>query len=178
MKDNDLIVIFRSKISEALAKANWNFPVIQLEQPTLQGANTDSTVYFQKLFDVPYGTAQRTKQWDAANNVFNDTEEQAYETTFKVSALIPQVPGDLSIPTPSDVVNYIQKYLSHRAIIAQMNKLGFRILRVTRVTNPYFTDDKSLMEAMPSFDIVITHSQSLTLTIPKIDRIEGKAYPV
>lgn len=178
MKDNELLATFRSKLSEALATANWDYQVIQLEQPTLQGANSAPTVYFQKLFDVPYGVAQRTKKWDDVAQLFSDTETQAYETTIKVSALIPQVPGDLNIPTPSDVVNYIQKYLSHRAIIQSMNKLGFRILKITRVTNPYFLDDKSLMEAMPSFDVVITHSRSITLTVPKVDRVEGKHYPI
>lgn len=178
MNDNALLATFRSKLLEALATANWDYQVIQLEQPTLQGANSSPTVYFQKLFDRPYGVAQRNKAWDKTTQVFNDTETQAYETTLKVSALIPQSPGDLSIPTPSDVVNYIQKYLSHRAIIQKMNKLGFRILKITTVTNPYFLDDKSLMEAMPSFDVIITHSRSLTLTVSKIDRVKGKTYPV
>lgn len=177
MTDNQLIDILATKLEAASANAGWNYGVVQLEEPTNQGIPTAPTIFFEKLFDHPYGYPITNDVPDVDTLTFAETDTQLYETHFQVSAIVIQDPNNLSLPTSSDVVNYMKQYLAARSIAANMYAQGVGILRVTEVRNPYFKDDRNMNQANPSFDIVLTHSRSITITIPGTKTVVGSLSP-
>jgi hypothetical protein len=173
MTDNQLIDILATQLEAASANAGWNYGVVQKDEPTVQGTPTDPTIFFEKLFDVPYGWAHTEDVPNVEAMTFAETDTQAYETHFQVSALVIQNPSDLTIPTASDVCNYMKQYLAARSIVAALFALGVGVLKVSEVRNPFAVDDRNMFEANPSFDIVLTHSRSITITIPGTKTIVG-----
>lgn len=173
MTDNQLIEVLATALEAASANAGWNYGVVQKDEPTTQGTPTAPTIFFEKLFDVAYGWAHTENTPNIPAKTFAETDTQVYETHFQISALVIQDPNDLTIPTASDVCNYMKQYLAHRTITAQFAAQGLGVLKVSEVRNPYFLDDRNMFEANPSFDIVFTHSRSITITIPGVDKIVG-----
>ncbi len=173
MTDLQLIEVLASALEAASANAGWNYGVVQKDEPTTQGTPTAPTIFFEKLFDVPYGWAMTTDVPNVEAMTFAETDTQLYETHFQVSALVIQDPNNLALPTASDVCNYMKQYLAARSIVATFFAQGVGVLKVSEVRNPYFTDDRNMYEANPSFDIVFTHSRSITITIPGTNIIIG-----
>lgn len=144
----------------------------QTNQPTMQGVNTQPTVYVYKVSDHRYGFLHRSDFWNVAQSQMIHTETQQYETRFTLSALVLQNPLTPNQYTASDVVNTcaaIMQSDSTRIILAQSN-VG--ILRIEDVSNPYFTDDRDNYEASPSFDFILTHRQTRTTTDPVVNSFE------
>ncbi len=134
---------------------------------------------FEKLFDLRYGWTARTElTYDEANDVFQAPEVQKTATTFQIGSLVIQDPQDLTIPTASDVVNYMAMWLASQSTIKAFLAQGVEMLRVTEVRNPYFEDDRHRNEASPTFDIVLLHDRILPQTVPAAVRVVGREYPV
>ncbi len=173
MTDNQLIDVLATALEAASANAGWNYGVVQKDEPTVQGTPTAPTIFFEKLFDVAYGWAHSDNIPDLASKTFAEIDTQVYETHFQISALVIQDPSDLTRPTASDVCNYMKQYLAHRTVTAQFSTQGLGVLKVSEVRNPFAIDDRNMFEANPSFDIVFTHTRSVTITIPGVDKIVG-----
>jgi hypothetical protein len=106
------------------------------------------------------------------NSVMVHTEEQQYETTFQVNALVIQSPSTPNQYTASDLVNdvcFIMQSDSTREILYN-NQIS--ILRVTDVTNGYFVDDKDNFEANPSFDFTLSYVRSKVSTGKVVSQAE------
>lgn len=179
MLDLALIDLLATRLEAASAAGGWldstgsPYGVSQKMQPTQQGITTDPQVYFQKLFDIPFGYAEVTHSPDPSGEYqMIEREEQAMQTTFQISAMVIQNPADLTIPTASDVVLFVRSFLMARETVRLFIKSGANVLRVGDVQNPYFQDDRSLNEASPSFDIVITHSRVIENRIGSIIKVE------
>lgn len=178
MKDNDLIQLFLPIINAGLVTLGYTGVVVkQTYEPTQQGVNTVPTVYFYKLFDHRYGFRKASDKWDEVNSEMVHTEEQKYETTFQISALVIQDPANISY-TASDLVNDVAAIMQSVATINTLEAQGVGIYRVTEVRNPYFTDDKDRNEASPSFDFTLTHTQTIVSTVPVIETTEFGIYRV
>jgi hypothetical protein len=184
MTDNQLLALLATQLNAAVALAGWMYtppgstvalpyPVLQKEQPTQEGIPYSPAVYFEKLFDIPFGFAGVANSFDSETSVMTQTETQNYETTIQISALVIQQPSDLSIPTASDVVNYLKRYMTSRAQLAAWTSQGVNILRPLRVENPYFEDDRHRNEAMPSFDLVFTHQNAIAQPIGYVTDMTG-----
>jgi hypothetical protein len=167
MLDNDLINLLATSLEAATKAGAWLdatgafYGVSQKDQPTQQGIPTVPQVFFEKLFDIPYGYPQLSYSYDSVNNVMTETETQLVETTFQISAFVIQDPTDLTIPTASDVANFIRSYITSRFNLRGWKAQNVNVLRVTRVTNPYIEDDRHRNEAAPSFDLVMTHQRTI-----------------
>lgn len=173
MLDNQLIQVFLPIINNGLAAFGYsNVTVIASNQPTQQGIPTGATVYFYKLNDHRLGFLRRFDTWDSINDVMIHTEEQQYETTFQVNALVIQSPYTPDQYTASDLVNdvcFIMQSDSTREILYN-NEIS--ILRVTDVTNGYFVDDKDNFEASPSFDFTLSYTRTKVSTSNVVDHVE------
>ena len=189
MQDNALIDLLASRLEAATLAAGWldvngqPYGVSQKEQPTQQGIPVVPQVFFEKLFDHAYGFPALSYSVDNSNPnapVMTETETRQIETTFQISALVPQDPTDLSIPTASDVVNAMHMFLSSRATIRLWQPQGVSILRVTApIQNTYFEDDRHRNAASPSFDIVLTHSQVINTVVNSTNQLNGNGiYPI
>lgn len=178
MLDNALIDLVASQLESASTAAGWNYVVLQKDQPSQEGIPTAPTIFFEKLFDHQYGFPIVNDEYQATPNNFSQTETQVEETTFQISALVPQDPTDLTLPTASDVVKYLKRYIQSRKSIAIFWTHQVGMLRVTEVRNPYFVDDRDRFEATPSFDFVVIHSNTITSTIPAVDKIVGAVSPI
>lgn len=172
MTDNELIRAFWPILKDGLIAAGYTDVVSkQANQPTQQGTNTPPTVYFYKVGDKRYGFLRRDNVWNTVDGIMEHIEEQWYETTFQMSALVIQNPSNPEY-TASDLVNETAAIMQSDKTREQLLIKGIGILRVTEVRNPYFTDDRDRFEASPSFDFVLTHKQTRVTTDPVIESFE------
>lgn len=175
MNDKELFALMRSTA----------LPMIQVQpglsavamsrkfQPRQQGAASGPIVYFVKLFDHRHGSPKREDLIDGSGTIFGHTERQLMESTFQLTAWIPQQPEDVTALTESDVLNIVSAIMQSDALIGVFWDAGVGIQRVTDVRNPYFTDDRDRFEAEPSFDIVFSHYRNLVSTLPTVDAYEA-----
>lgn len=137
-------------------------------QPRQQGAPSGPAVFFFKVGDKRYGSPQRRDLVDGTGLVFGHEERQLLETTWQFSAWIQQDPADAARLTESDVLNLVSGIMQSDTIIAGFRTAGVGIQRVTDVRNPYIVDDRDRFEAVPSFDIVVTHYRVTSTTVPAV----------
>jgi hypothetical protein len=178
MTDAQLIFLLAEQMDAAVEAGGWDYPVIQKNQPTQEGIPVNPAVFFEKLFDHPYGYTSHELDYNNDMASFSETTTQVYETTFQISALVIQNPSDLTLPTASDVVNYVKMFIATPTIRQIFMAQNVGLLRVTQVRNPYFEDDRHRMEAHPSFDIVLTYNKDIEMQIPGTNIIDGDIYPV
>lgn len=174
MTDNQLIALLATQMEAAAASGGWLYKgnpyvVLQKNQPTQEGMPYGPAIYFEKLFDDRYGFPMVDEQLNPDGHAYTDTETQLTNTTFQVSAMVIQDPSDLSIPTASDVVGHMARYLQSRACLSAFLAQGVSMFRITQVRNPYFEDDRHRNEASPNFDIILTHSQSIVTSTPAVE---------
>jgi hypothetical protein len=177
LNDNQLIQIFLPIIQNGLTADGFlNVIVKQSNQPTQQGINTSSTVYFFKVASKRYGFLGRYDKWK--NSQMTHTEVQYMETTFQVSALVLQYPITPNQYTASDLVYEVSSIMQSDNTRDILNKSGIGILRVTDLLNPYFLDDRDQFEASPSFDFVLTYENTRQSTSPIITNYDYNIIPV
>jgi hypothetical protein len=158
MLDNVLIEAFLPIIQQGLiADGFTGVSVKQANQPTQQGVNSNATVYFYKVSDHRYGWVGRSDVWDGSSMVH--TELQKYETVWNIAALVTQDPNNISY-TAADLVNEVAAILQSDSAITALFESDIQILRISDISNIYFTDDRDLFEAHPTFDFTLTHSQT------------------
>lgn len=179
MLDNQLIQVFLPIIQNGLIADGFSgVDTIAANQPTQQGIPTGPTVYFYKIGDHRYGFLERTDAWDPINDVMVHTEVQLYETTFQISTLVIQNPETPNEYTASDLANEVAAIMQSDNTLNLLYNNGIAILRVRDISNPYFTDDKDIFEASPSFEFTLTHSQTRVSTSNPISKAVVNIYPV
>ena len=170
MNDKQLNALFMAQLLPAM-QAQPALAAVGLArnfQPTQQGAATGPYVYFFKIGDHRYGHTKRADVWDDTAQTFTHTESQRYETTYQFSAWIPQNPKDVTSLTESDILNIFSGIMQSDAIISAFQAQEVGIIRVTDVRNPYIVDERDRFEAVPTFDIVLTHERKTVSTIPAV----------
>jgi hypothetical protein len=167
--DNSLIELFLPIIKEGLIADGFTTTLVkQSNQPTQQGIPTSPMVFFTKIFNKRFGFLRREDRWNTLTSRFDHIESQYYETSFQVAALSLQDPKDLTIPTASDLVNEVACIMQSSTTLDTLNNAGVGILRISDITNPYFTDDRDNFEASPSFDFVLVYLNERASTTPLI----------
>ncbi len=167
--DNTLIQLFLPIINTGLiADGFTNVSVKQSNQPTMQGINTNPTVYFYKTGNKRYGYLGRYDRWNSMTSTMVHTEHQYYECTFNVAALVLQNPLDITIPTASDLVNEVACIMQSDNTRYILNQSDVGILRIQNIVNPYFFDDRDNFEASPSFEFTLLYENIRTSTTPII----------
>ena len=170
--DNNIIQVFRPLIINGLSNFGITADLKQNFQPTKQGANILATVYFFKIGDKRVGSVNRDSYWDVDLEKMFYTEEQVYETTFQINALVKQSPSVIGL-TASDVVNYVSSILQSRNTIDVLAGSSLSIYRISDIRNPYFLADDNNYEANPSFDFILQHNQTITSEVPIISTFES-----
>lgn len=179
-------------------------PVLQAYQPSMQGVSTAPALYIHKVGDRRVGSPRRNSKWvttysqlatesddgiatESGIGVAADgtqqssmvhTETQRYETTFQISALATQDPSTPMQLTASDLVNFAAAIVQSNAFIEAIEAQGAGILKIFDVRNPYLTDDRGQFEANPSFDLCLTHNQTIISTVPVLISETFRIFPV
>lgn len=166
LNDNALIDLLATQLEAAVLHGGWSFIVEQKDQPTQQGVPSEGAVFFQKIQDRPYGSPMIRKVSNFPTMTFTEHNDQWYETTFQISALVTQNPENLTLPTASDVANYVKMYLASRASRMVLMQQNVGILRVTQVRDPAFQNDRERFEYHPNFDLTLTYQRTIDIVIP------------
>lgn len=175
MNDKELNALFMAQLLPAM-QAQPDLYGVKLArnfQQTQQGAATGPYVYFVKIGDRRYGHVERREIWDEAAGAFKHQETQQYETTYQLSAWVPQDSKDVTSLTESDILNIVSGIMQSDTLMAAFRDAGAGILRVSEVRNPYIVDDRDRFEAVPSFDLVLTHKRTTVSTIPAVVTYEA-----
>lgn len=175
MNDKQMAALFMAQLLPAM-QATSGLAGVKLArnfQPRQQGANSSPYVYFVKVGDHRYGSPQRKGVLDSQANTFTHTEIQLYESTYQFSAWVPQDPKDVTSLSESDILNTVSGIIQSDAMLSAFNAAGVGILRVTDVRNPYIVDDHDQFEAVPSFDVTLTHKRTNVSTIPAVVTYES-----
>lgn len=179
MKDSRVIELLAATLDKCAAIMATeigvaSIPVVQKDQPTQQGTNTEATLYFQKLFDVPRGFPKLTFGKDDETGVWMDGIQQVYESHFQISALDWQDPTLTNVNTASDLINGVFQLLMIESMRSTMKAENLMVLRVEQVRNPSFENDRGQFEYHPNFDLVLTHNSIRQIQIDSTDVIEGQ----
>jgi len=143
--------------------------VTQFNPLTTQGRPNGPAVLFQKIGDRRYGWTKREDAPDEDNpDLMVHRETQYYESTYQFEAVGPSAQPGVTLPTvtPSDLVNLAAGIAQSDAFMALLRLAGLAVLRVTDVRNPFMQNDRDQFEAVPSFDLVVTHEQIMLSTTP------------
>lgn len=175
MNDKELNALFMAQLLPAMQAQSdlYGVKLARNFQQTQQGAATGPYVYFVKIGDHRYGHVERREIWDETAGVFKHQETQQYETTYQLSAWVPQDSKDVTSLTESDILNIVSGIMQSDALMAAFRDAGAGILRVSEVRNPYIVDDRDRFEAVPSFDLVLTHKRTTVSTIPAVVTYEA-----
>lgn len=177
--DNQIIQVFLPIINQGLADDGFiNVTVKQANQPTMQGINTNPTVYFYKLTNKRYGFLGRYNEWDSLAQDMIYDESQWYESTWRVQALVLQNPKTPNQYTASDLVNEVASIMMSQSTVTQLISQNIGLLRVENVANPYFWDDRDNFEASPSFDFTLTYENIRAKSSPIISEFNASIYGV
>jgi len=170
MRDMPLNQLIMAQLGPLMA-ADPDLAGVQLVrnfQPLPAGATTGPTVYFVKITDKRYGSSKRKDVWNIPDEQFDHAEIQTYETSYQFSAWIPQDVADPDRLTESDILNIVSGIMQSDTILQAFRAAGVGVIRVTEVRNPYEVDDRNRFEAVPSFDIVFTHTRERVTTLPAV----------
>jgi hypothetical protein len=173
MNDKQIAALFITHVLPAI-NAQSGMGAVKLArnyQQRQQGLDTAAIVYFHKIGDRRHGHVKRKDV--LAVDAFTHTELQVYESTYQISAWVPQDPAQATALTESDVLNVVSSIMQSDSIMAAFRTAGVGILRVTDVRNPYIVDDRDRFEAVPTFDIVLTHSRQSVSTVPAVSTYEA-----
>lgn len=168
MTDYDLFAAVRTALLAGLVANGSAATVIQMDQTTLQGRPSGPAVLFQKIGDQRYGWTKREDVPDPDEpTLMIHRETQFYESTLQFEAVGPSTePGVTPTATPSDLVNLAAAILQGDTAMRSLRVAGLAVLRVTAVRNPFMQNDRDQYEAVPSFDLVVTHEQIMLSTTP------------
>ncbi len=172
MTDNELFRILLLIIRDGLAVDGINdVTVLQAFNPTQQGVLTSPAVYLSKLYDYRYGWLYRDQSNVPAGIQCEQTQQ--VETTFKISALVIQNPLTPNQYTASDLVNKVTMILGSIENVEYLATLGLGILVIKQVGNDYDVDDRDQFEASPAFNLTISHKNTRTILVPRVQSVES-----
>lgn len=175
MNDKQMAALFMSQLLPAI-QATAGLSAVKLKrsfQPRQHGADSSPYVYFVKIGDHRYGSTARKDTYTITPGEFTHTETQRYESTYQFSAWAPQDPAATTALTESDILSAVSDIMQSDAILAAFQSAGVGVLRVTDVRNPYIVDDRDQFEAVPSFDVVLTHERKRVSTVPAVVTYEA-----
>jgi hypothetical protein len=177
--DNSLIQIFLPIINAGLiADGFTGVTVKQANQPTQQGIDTGPTVYFFKVSSKRYGWLGRNDVWNPNTMQMQHFESQYFESAWQMQALVLQDPTTPNQYTASDLISEVSDIMQSDNTRAILNSSGIGILRITDITNPYFTDDRDNFEAIPSFDMTFVYENVRTSVDPVVTQFSAEIYPI
>lgn len=171
MNENVLIANLITVIKAGLAARSISVGIKQSYQPQQQGAPSAPTIFLHKIADNEYGFPQRKDAWNDTTNTMEHTENQWIETTFQVNATATQNPSNTTQLTAGDYVKAVGRILGSDVAVTALQALGIGILRIQKIKNTFFTDEKAQYEASPSLDFTVSYLYSETTTEPSTTKL-------
>lgn len=179
MQDNQLFAIIIGLITgQATIAGVPGLLVKQAYQPTKQGTNLAPTVYMFKVFDERVGSSFRQDIYNSGTQEFDHIETQQYASHFQLSALSQQNPATPSQYTASDILNACAYIMQSSLTINTLQAQGVGVQRITPVRNPAFVDEHGQFAFQPNFDVILTHKQVITSTVPVLESTIFGVYEV
>lgn len=180
MNDNQLYTLILSILNGQLADVGLSGLVIaKANQDVRQGVEQITGAYITKLFDMRDGFPSEDYTWDNLNHVEVRTQTQVYHSTFQITALAIQIPGNTTQLTASDTANLLAAILQNQETIALFKAQNVGVLNIIKdIQNPYFLDDYDRYEASAHFTFILTHKQILTKSVPYSDTVTVTLLPV
>lgn len=174
MREADLMILIRSTLLAGLVDMSLDVEVEQRYQPGTQGMDSGLNIGLMMVGTRRYGHMKRKELQpvDPAVN-FTHQEIQWWETTIQVSALSRARPEDyLTQPTALDIAKAASDILQGDKGLAAMAVERVRPLRVTNIRSMFFVNDSDQYEANPSFDITLSHVQTVIGSTPPVSQFE------
>lgn len=171
MNDNEQIILFRQVLSDGLAALGAPaIPIVQFNQPTIQGTFSEPCYYFSKLSDkrIAFSGYSYNKISQSSGTV---TQVQRYETGWQVMAIAKQTPGNISERTAGDWVTMAADILNSDPAINAFHESNAAILCIKDIRSPVFLDDNDEFMFTPSFDFYLIHNKSYVRNSEFIDQI-------
>ena len=172
MNDNTLTALIRTQLLAGLSRLSITSEVLGNQQPTTQGRTTTATLYFSAINEQRYGWQYSRTTYDPEVMELEREESQWLRTTYQVTALVPQDPRNLAIPTPKDLLRAASIIINGQSFIQALTKDGVGVERVTDLRNPYFVNDQGQFEASPSFDFTVTRKAAIIQEQPAFESVE------
>lgn len=147
--------------------------VVQEYQPTMQGVDTEPTLFFFKVGFKRYGFLGRLDEWDAGDMEMVHTERQYFESAWQISALVRQNPATPNQYSASDLADEAASIMQSDKTRNILNASNIGILRITDIVNPFFVNDHDNYQAIPSFDFVLTGLNTRESTNPIISEFNS-----
>lgn len=185
MRETQLMVLVRSTLLAGLADIGAPYDattVQQRYQPGTTGMKSGANIGLMMVTSNRVGVMKRKElQPVAPATDFVHQEIQWWESTMQVSALCrlnPKDPNYLDLPTAMDVAKAASDILQGDKGLAALAAQGVRPLRVTSVRQLHFVNDSDQYEANPSFDITLSHRQTVSATTPPVSTYEPRVVKV
>lgn len=163
MLDNAIFTAVRAALLAGYALQPAPGPTVQViqdYQPDHQSAPSGPALLLHMLPDRWVGSPLRKDIYDGVSGDFRHEERQEIAATIQATGIFRQTASDTTGWTAKDVATIGAMILQSDATMAQLRAAGLKLERVTQVRNPFMTNDRQEYEAVPSFDFVLTHTQT------------------
>lgn len=172
MTQNQLKALLRRVLLEGLRSYGvTDVPVIDGYQPTAQGREPRG-LYFFPLAESRYGWQYRKDRFDPATDDQVHTETQHLRSTYQVGGFAEHALHDATVLTAHDLTGVAAMVLAASPSLAAFKCGGAGVERITAVRTLFVENDHGRQESVPSFDITLTHKQTLTHRTPSVEAFE------
>ena len=168
MNDTQLFSLLIETLGAGMTARGYTVAIEQARQPTIQGTNTQDTIYLTKITDRRYGFLDVKESYNAGTGVMTRVESQWYETTIQFQALAIQDPANPTPTTASDYIAAVCGVLQGDTGRQSILDGGAGSLRITDAANPYFVDDRDQFEASPIATLILTHQRVYSYPVPVV----------
>lgn len=172
MTDNQLTILLRAQLLAGFARLGITCEVLGNNQPTTQGRIAGPVLYFSAINEQRYGWQYARTEYKPLTQELEREESQWLRTTYQVTALSPQDPSNLLLPTPKDLLRAASIIINGQSFVQAIHAQGVGVERVTDLRNPYFVNDNGQFEASPSFDFTVTRKTAIIQEQPAFESVE------
>lgn len=161
-----MFILIRAQLLAGLARYGLEtVRVVAGQQPTAQGRDSGTVLYFFEAADHRYGWQHRSHVWNPVEGRIDTEERQWHETTLQMSCLGAN-------PDACDVIEVAAMVCNSEKFVTAVRSGKVGVQRVTGIRTPYFRNDQDQNEPSPSFDLIVSWRRDLSETTPAIERAE------
>lgn len=174
MLDNQLIKLMGAGILQLFPKRGLDgYKLKRNYQPRQQGRPNDPTVYMLKTLDNRYGFRTASKKWDITAGAIVRTEKQIVQSTFTFACTVNIDPDDTAQLSHSDILKKVASLIASPDFIAYLLAGGAQVMRILDIKNVPYENDKGQFEDNPTFDVIITHTDTFIDGVPLVTKVSG-----
>jgi hypothetical protein len=163
MNESALTILMIPIIAAGMTARSLTAVVKRNQQPRQIGTPSTPTIFLNHIATTPYGWPARQDVWNTNTSVMDHTTVQFQRSKYQISGLAPQSPGTPANPTTGDYVRAASLALQDDFARAALFAQNVGILRISDVTSSYFEDEKNQNEEIPTFDVILSHMDVLTI---------------